>query len=330
MLSTMNLAARSIGISAGHVSMQACKVPSTLTRLPQTVFRPSQLARFKTSATRQSNKRRTKPAFLNALPAFAPSAEEAVNNIIYNTPDFGPTVVTRHILNCLVSNEPGVLSHVSGILAGRGFNIESLVVAKTEVVDLSRMTIVLNGQSEVITQAKKQLEDMVPVWAVLDYTHGNIVERELLMVKVSSVPHEHLHAFSGDHDVEDTEVCGDYHCFSPNKSCELTICFHQVRSTISPLLGTGLQRQVITDLAKMFGAKVLDVSLDGLIIELSAKPKRVDAFLKLLKPYGIIEAARSGAMAMPRSAVDEYLEESDSDKDQDNDGAVDATMLPPG
>ena len=68
---------------------------------------------------------------------------------------------TRHMLNCLVQNEPGVLSRVSGILAGRGFNIDSLVVCRTEIRDLSRMCIVLNGQDGVIEQARRQLEDLV-------------------------------------------------------------------------------------------------------------------------------------------------------------------------
>jgi len=67
----------------------------------------------------------------------------------------------RHILNCLVQNEPGVLSRVSGILAGRGFNIDSLVVCRTEIRDLSRMCIVLSGQDGVVEQARRQLEDLV-------------------------------------------------------------------------------------------------------------------------------------------------------------------------
>lgn len=92
----------------------------------------------------------------------APSAEEAVSNILYNTPPSGRGYVQqRHIFNCLVQNEPGVLSRVSGILAGRGFNIDSLVVAKTEVADLSRMTIVLRGDPETIEQARRQVEDLV-------------------------------------------------------------------------------------------------------------------------------------------------------------------------
>lgn len=67
----------------------------------------------------------------------------------------------RHILNCLVQNEPGVLSRVSSILAGRGFNIDSLVVCRTEIRDLSRMSIVISGQDSVVEQARRQLEDLV-------------------------------------------------------------------------------------------------------------------------------------------------------------------------
>ena len=60
-----------------------------------------------------------------------------------------------------MQNEPGVLSRVAGILAARGFNIDSLVVCSTEVRDLSRMCIVLSGQDGVVEQARRQLEDLV-------------------------------------------------------------------------------------------------------------------------------------------------------------------------
>ena len=103
------------------------------------------------------------------------------------------------MLNCLVQNEPGVLSRVSGILAARGFNIDSLVVCNTEVGDLSRMNIVLRGQDGVVEQARRQLEDLVPVWVVLDYTHSKIVERELLLAKVSILGPEHFHELIAHH-----------------------------------------------------------------------------------------------------------------------------------
>ncbi|KAI8822867.1 small subunit of acetolactate synthase-domain-containing protein [Fimicolochytrium jonesii] len=255
-------------------------------------------------------RRRKKPAFLDPEPFFS-SAEQAVNNILYNTPTATQAPITRHVLNCLVSNEPGVLSHVSGTLAGRGFNIESLVVAKTEVADLSRMTIVLSGQKAVIEQARRQLEDMVPVWAVLDFTHGRIVEREMLLVKVSTVPKEHAVHF-------------DYESHEADEQA--------TQSTLSPLLGAAMQRQAITELARLFKARVTDVSIDGIIIELTAKPDRIDAFMKLLKPFGIIEAARSGAMAMPRSPVDGVYEDDITveEEEEEQHGKIDATMLPPG
>jgi acetolactate synthase regulatory subunit len=106
---------------------------------------------------------RRKPPPLPNIDIPAPSAEEAVTNILYNTPAPSPSPQKRHIFNCLVQNEPGVLSRVSGILAARGFNIDSLVVASTEAADLSRMTIVLRGRDDVIEQARRQLEDLVSI-----------------------------------------------------------------------------------------------------------------------------------------------------------------------
>ncbi|KAI8910262.1 acetolactate synthase small subunit mitochondrial precursor [Gorgonomyces haynaldii] len=226
-----------------------------------------------------------------------PTVEEAVNNILYNAPQKTPTASHRHILNCLVSNEPGVLSRVSGILAARGFNIDSLVVAKTEVKDLSRMTVVINGQDGTIEQAIKQLEDIVPMWAVLDYTGKSVVQREILLVKVSTVPYE------------------------LNEAGEEA----QHKGGMTPLASFSMHRQSINELAKLFGAKVVDVGHDSMIIELCAKSSRVDAFVDLLKPFGILEAARSGTMAMPRSVM--QLEE---DKPSQERQEVDATLLPPG
>jgi acetolactate synthase-1/3 small subunit len=98
-----------------------------------------------------------------------------------------------------VQNEPGVLARVSGILAARGFNIDSLIVCNTEVGDLSRMNIVLRGQDGVVEQARRQLEDLVPVWVVLDYTHSKIVERELILAKVSILGPEHFHELIAHH-----------------------------------------------------------------------------------------------------------------------------------
>jgi acetolactate synthase-1/3 small subunit len=97
-------------------------------------------------------------------------------------------------------------------------------------------------------------------------------------------------------------------------------------ASLPTLLSTSLQRQSINELAALFKATIVDVSLDSVIIELTAKPSRIDAFIQLLKPFGILEAARSGAMAMPRSkllGLDEKVEEAES-------SGIDATALPPG
>jgi acetolactate synthase-1/3 small subunit len=87
-----------------------------------------------------------------------PTPQEAVNNILYEASETRKSPVSRHLLSCLVLNEPGVLSRISNVLAGRNFNIDSLVVAKTEAPDLSRMTIALNGPANTIEQARRQLE----------------------------------------------------------------------------------------------------------------------------------------------------------------------------
>ncbi|KAI8804861.1 acetolactate synthase [Cladochytrium replicatum] len=241
------------------------------------------------------------------------SAEQAVNNILYNTPESSPSAVKRHTLNCLVSNEPGVLSRISGILAARGFNIDSLVVAKTEVADLSRMTIVINGNHSDVDQARSQLEDLVPVWAVLDYTYTKVVERELLLVKVWTLPQHLLVEHQSDLDADEA-------------------ISEESPEPLSPLLTSHLHRASINELASLFSARIVDVAHDAVVVELCAKPDRIDAFLKLLKPYGIVEVARSGTMAMPRAPVEGVNAQSSqkSIDEESHGGAVDATMLPPG
>lgn len=135
---------------------------------------PSIRARFlatQSSATSAiSFKKHIRQRRFGPVPAVPqPTVEDAVTNILYNTPAPSQERETRHVLNCLVQNEPGVLSRVSGILAARGFNIQSLVVAKTEVEDLSRMTIIFNGQNIQIEQARRQLEDLVSCLLIYVY-----------------------------------------------------------------------------------------------------------------------------------------------------------------
>jgi len=92
----------------------------------------------------------------------------------------------RHIISLLMENEAGALSRVSGLFSARGYNIESLSVAPTEDLSLSRMTIVTSGSDEVIEQIIKQLNKLIDVVKVLDLHDGDHIERELVLVKVKA------------------------------------------------------------------------------------------------------------------------------------------------
>ncbi|MDY7001310.1 MAG: acetolactate synthase small subunit [Thermodesulfobacteriota bacterium] len=92
----------------------------------------------------------------------------------------------RHILSVLVENEPGVLSRVSGLFSGRGFNIESLNVGPTLEPDVSLMTITTSGEEQIIEQIVKQLRKLVTVVKVVDLTEHKAVEREMVLIKVNA------------------------------------------------------------------------------------------------------------------------------------------------
>ena len=92
----------------------------------------------------------------------------------------------RHTISVLVENEFGVLSRVAGLFSGRGFNIESLSVAETAEPSISRMTIVTVGNDQIIEQIIKQLNKLIPVIKVVDFSGTDTVDREMLMVKVNA------------------------------------------------------------------------------------------------------------------------------------------------
>ena len=94
----------------------------------------------------------------------------------------------RHVITALVQNEPGVLAHVAGMFAARGFNIDSLVVGRTEDPELSRMTIVVNADDRVLEQVRKQLAKLVTVVKVRDFEDVPYVERDLMLLRIHVVP----------------------------------------------------------------------------------------------------------------------------------------------
>ncbi|KAF8546983.1 acetolactate synthase [Imleria badia] len=219
------------------------------------------------------------------------------------------------------------------------------------------MSIVISGQDSVVEQARRQLEDLVPVWAVLDYTDTRVISRELLLVKVSILGPEYLEdQFVGgpSHEPRRSSPHAHAHTHAPpsvssssaSKAEREALLAHNFErsghpETVAadpppplPLTASEALRlkhqylQSISVLADQFGAKIVDVSDNSVIVELTAKTTRVVAFLNLLKPFGILESARTGLMAMPRTPIARPRD--DADDISEEGGAVDASLLPPG
>jgi acetolactate synthase-1/3 small subunit len=155
----------------------------------------------------------------------------------------------KHILSLLVDNQPGVLSRVAGLFSGRGFNIDSLCVSETTDPLISRITLVAVGDMSIIEQIKKQLNKLISVIKVLDFTDTDFVQRETGLVKVRAKP-EH--------------------------------------------------RAEILRMADIFHATVVDVGTEYYTLEVTGDEGKISAFLKLLKPLGIKEIARTGTVALAR------------------------------
>jgi acetolactate synthase-1/3 small subunit len=155
----------------------------------------------------------------------------------------------RHVLSALVQNQPGVLAHISGMLASRGFNIDSLAVGETEHPDLSRMTFVVNGDDAELEQVRKQLDKIITVVRVVDISSENFVERDLMLLKVRANPE---------------------------------------------------QRVEISLLIEMFRGRVVDIGPDSLMVEIGGQESKIEAFIELMRPYGILELARTGRIALVR------------------------------
>jgi acetolactate synthase I/III small subunit len=163
----------------------------------------------------------------------------------------GRSGVGRHVLSALVQNTPGVLAHVSGMFASRGFNIDSLAVGETEEPHLSRITVVVMGDVRHLEQVRKQMEKIVTVVKVSDISREDYVERDLMLIKVTA-PAE--------------------------------------------------RRAEIQVLVEIYRGRVVDVSQHEMMIEISGQEKKVEAFLDAVRPYGILEVARTGRIALVRGS----------------------------
>ena len=157
----------------------------------------------------------------------------------------------KHTLSVLVENEFGVLSRVASLFSGRGFNIDSLTVAPTNEEGLSRMTIVTRGDEKILEQINKQLNKLIDVLKVLDFTDGTAIEREMALIKVTA---------------EDES------------------------------------RAEVLRIVDIFRAKIIDVTPKSYTIEATGAPQKIDAILELLRPLGLKELVRTGAVAIGRGA----------------------------
>jgi len=155
----------------------------------------------------------------------------------------------KHVISVLVQNEAGVLAHIAGLFAGRGFNIDSLAVGETDDPSLSRMTIVTEGDERILEQIVKQLRKVITVIKVQDFSERDYVERDLMLIKVSA----------------------------PKG-----------------------RRSEIIELVNLFRGRVVDVCQNELMVELSGPEKKIQAFIALMKPYGIKELCRTGRIALTR------------------------------
>ena len=179
-------------------------------------------------------------------------------------------------LAVLVDNSSGVLAKIVGLLSARGFNINSLTVSPTNIPDLSRITVILSDVPDSkAQQALKQLSDVVSVWAVVDFHGTDSLQRELVMVKVAMTR-------QGRDDALAAVVR---------------------RPSYEALLASQPHRAAVRDIGDLFGAEVVDVGSSHVVFQLTSWSRRIDAFIRMLEPFGVIEVARSGVVAMIRLPV---------------------------
>jgi acetolactate synthase-1/3 small subunit len=92
----------------------------------------------------------------------------------------------KHTISVLLQNKPGVLSRLTGLFSGRGFNIESLSVAQTLDPEVSCLTLVTSGDDHIIEQITKQLHKLIDVIKVTDMSEAEFVEREMIIIRVKA------------------------------------------------------------------------------------------------------------------------------------------------
>jgi acetolactate synthase-1/3 small subunit len=155
-------------------------------------------------------------------------------------------------LSILVENRFGVLSRVAGLFSARGYNIESLTVARSSEPSLSRITMVVRCEAGVADQILKQLNKLPEVVEAVDLSDSNCVERELILVRVRA-PQE--------------------------------------------------QRATLLTEAEIFRARVVTATPANYVFEVTGDTGKVEAFLDVVRPYGIDDMVRTGKVALQRTSA---------------------------
>ncbi len=159
----------------------------------------------------------------------------------------------KFLLAVLVDNKPGVLTHVSGLISRRAFNIESISAGYTEETDVTRINIVVSVEDErELEQVVNQLSKLIDVIKIVNLSEVESIKRELVMIKVRASKEN---------------------------------------------------RADIIHVVNIFRAKIVDVSKENVVIELTGEQSKIDAICEVLSEYEIIEIARTGAIALSRGPV---------------------------
>jgi acetolactate synthase-1/3 small subunit len=157
----------------------------------------------------------------------------------------------KYVVSILVQNHPGVLARIAGLFSRRGFNIESLAVGTTDKTEISRITVVVDGDDYIVEQVTKQLNKLVDVIKVNVLAAQESVQRELVLFKV-----------------------------------------HITAST----------RSEIMQIVDIFRAKIVDVSRNSMVVEITGDNHKVKAMEDLLRQFGIKEMVRTGLIAIERGS----------------------------
>ena len=170
----------------------------------------------------------------------------------------------KHTISVLVENHFGAFDRIATMFSGKGFNLQSISIGETEIPDISRMTVVTEGDNQILDQIVKQLDRLIDTIKVVDLTTAYHVQRELALIKVS--------------------------------------------------LQKATMEQ-IKNINDIFRGNIVDITNNSMTIEITGPPDKIDATVNVLMPFGIIEMARSGIVALTRG---EQIKKNSKEKTKKN------------